>query len=420
MGRFSANSNDVKVTSWLERVRETAGPKNPEVEIAFARVAPLTYFREYNGLVSIPGKSRGRNLLRSKDWRISSAAAQGLGELATTLSGKDALSSTARLTLQAQLASVMCDPSAGNSGCLRAPDLALPDIMRAFAAFKPETLDKALRPLLHEEDVVVRATAAELIAELPPADENSAALIAALSPALKDTSNDAALSLLDALGKQKSARAIEAVKSALDSDDQLIRRRAVAILKANAAGDFSSRIGTVRTRNTIADYRRALARIGKPTHAVVMTKKGSFTVELLPEESPLNVDNFMQLAKRGYFNGITFHRVVPNFVIQGGDPRGDGNGGPGYQIRCEINEVSFERAAVGMALSGKDTGGSQWFVTHSPQPHLDGGYTVFGQVIEGMEVVDRIDRGDEIISVSVTEAATHASNKIGRRVRTLR
>ncbi|MDQ3908536.1 MAG: peptidylprolyl isomerase, partial [Acidobacteriota bacterium] len=135
--------------------------------------------------------------------------------------------------------------------------------------------------------------------------------------------------------------------------------------------------------------------------AVVATDKGAFTVELLPDDAPLNVDNFVELSRRGFFNGVAFHRVVPNFVIQGGDPRGDGNGGPGYQIRCEINEVPYDRGAVGMALSGKDTGGSQWFVTHSPQPHLDGGYTVFGNVSEGLEVIDRLARGDRIRSVVV-------------------
>jgi len=144
--------------------------------------------------------------------------------------------------------------------------------------------------------------------------------------------------------------------------------------------------------------------------AVVDTTKGPFTVELLPGEAPLNVDNFVQLANRGYFNGFTFHRVVPNFVVQDGDPRGDGNGGPGYQIRCEINEVPYDRAAVGMALSGKDTGGSQWFVTHSPQPHLDGGYTVFGHVVAGMEVVDRIVRGDVIRSIVIIQS-TNRSHK---------
>ena len=161
----------------------------------------------------------------------------------------------------------------------------------------------------------------------------------------------------------------------------------------------------MKTRNTTADYQRALARIGKQVRATVTTSKGSFVIELLPAESPLTVDNFVRLARKGYFNGQTIPRVVPNFVIQTGDPRGDQNGGPGYQIRCEINEVPYDRGAVGMALSGKDTGGSQWFVTHSPQPHLDGGYTVFGRVVSGMEVVDNIVRGDVILSVSIVEGA---------------
>jgi cyclophilin family peptidyl-prolyl cis-trans isomerase len=115
----------------------------------------------------------------------------------------------------------------------------------------------------------------------------------------------------------------------------------------------------------------------------------------------LTVLSFVRLARRGYFNGIVWHRVVPNFVIQGGDPRGDGNGGPGYALRCEINQVAYDRGAVGMALSGKDTGGSQWFVTHSPQPHLDGGYTVFGNVIQGLETVDKIARGDKIRRIRI-------------------
>ena len=141
--------------------------------------------------------------------------------------------------------------------------------------------------------------------------------------------------------------------------------------------------------------------------ATVTTNKGRFVIEFFPEDAPLTVDNFVSLARRKYFDGIVFHRVVANFVAQSGDPRGDGNGGPGYQIRCEINQDEYGRGAVGMALSGKDTGGSQWFVTHSPQPHLDGGYTVFGTVSErDMAVVDAIDRGDKIISIRITETGT--------------
>jgi len=248
---------------------------------------------------------------------------------------------------------------------------------------------------------MVRSTAVDILGDLPPSEENTRLLVSALTRALRDDSNDAALSTVGALAKQKNSAANDALKSVLDSKDYLLRRRAATALKTNGVGDFSSRIGTVQTRNTTADYRRALSRVGKTVQAVVTTTKGRFTIELFPSEAPLTVDNFVQLARRGYYRGIVFHRVVPNFVVQVGDPRGDGSGGPGYEIRCEINEASYDRAAVGMALSGKDTGGSQWFVTHAPQPHLDGGYTVFGRVIKGMEIVDSIVRGDSITSIMV-------------------
>jgi hypothetical protein len=156
---------------------------------------------------------------------------------------------------------------------------------------------------------------------------------------MRDADNDAALAILSALAKQKKKEANDAIKTALDSKDHLIRRRAVALLKANGVGDFSDRIGTVQTRNTDADYRRAIGRIGKKPTATVVTTKGAFTIEFLPDNATLTVDNFIQLAKRGYFNGQTVPRVVPNFVVQAGDPRGDQNGGPGYTIRCEINEL---------------------------------------------------------------------------------
>jgi cyclophilin family peptidyl-prolyl cis-trans isomerase len=277
----------------------------------------------------------------------------------------------------------------------------VPEVLRAYASYKPKDLVEVLSTHLEEDDVVVRATAADLLGDLPASQENTRMLVAALPRAQKDNLNDAILSILDSLAKQKNSVANEAIKSSLDSTDYLVRRRAVALLKTNSAGNFSSRIGTVHTRNTNADYKRAVARIGKRVRAVVTTTKGSFTIELLPDEAPLTVDNFAELASRGYYRGITFHRVVPNFVVQLGDPRGDGSGGPGYTIRCEVNEVPYDRGAVGMALSGKDTGGSQWFVTHAPQPHLDGGYTVFGRVVSGMNVVDSIVRGDIIRSITV-------------------
>jgi cyclophilin family peptidyl-prolyl cis-trans isomerase len=109
----------------------------------------------------------------------------------------------------------------------------------------------------------------------------------------------------------------------------------------------------------------------------------------------------VRLAERGYFDGLVVHRVVPNFVIQDGDPTGTGSGGPGYTIRCEYNRLRYEAGMVGMALSGKDTGGSQWFITHSPQPHLNGRYTIFARVVRGMDVVHRIVQGDRVRKVEI-------------------
>ena len=129
------------------------------------------------------------------------------------------------------------------------------------------------------------------------------------------------------------------------------------------------------------------------------TSKGSVTIELRPDLAPGHCDRIRELAREGFYDGIVFHRVVPDFVIQAGDPRGDGLGGPGYTIRDELNLVRYRRGVIGMALSGPDTGGSQFFITLSSQPHLDGGYTAFGRVVGGDEVLDRIVQGDRIVRV---------------------
>jgi cyclophilin family peptidyl-prolyl cis-trans isomerase/HEAT repeat protein len=135
--------------------------------------------------------------------------------------------------------------------------------------------------------------------------------------------------------------------------------------------------------------------------ARIETERGVLELTLFAMDAPLTVHNFTSLARRGYFDGLPFHRVVPNFVVQGGDPRGDGNGGPGSTIRDELNRRRYLRGTLGMALSGPDTGGSQFFVTHSPQPHLDGGYTVFGQLLGGGDVLDRIVQGDRIVRIII-------------------
>ena len=126
-------------------------------------------------------------------------------------------------------------------------------------------------------------------------------------------------------------------------------------------------------------------------------------LRLLPADAPLTAESFLRLARSGYFDGQEWPRVVPNFVVQGGDPRGDTNGGPGYALRDEINRYRYLTGSVGMALSGPDTGGSQFFLTHSPQPHLDGIYTVFGAIAEGQEVAEAILPGDRIQTIRVPQ-----------------
>jgi cyclophilin family peptidyl-prolyl cis-trans isomerase/HEAT repeat protein len=398
MGRLLANKGDERAVAWLRAFREMETGA-PEVEIAFARIAPFLYLRE-TPFNKLSDERLRQGLIR--DWRRMSALAQGLSEIAG-ITAEAAGSGIVSLQADAQ---IILRSWADDANL---PAHAAPDVLRALAAFKANDLGAVLRKHMAAKDVIVRATAAELLGELPIDEANTRLLAEALPVAARDELNDAALSILDSLAKQKTPAANEAIKTMLDAQDMLVRRRAAALLKANGAGDFSQRVAAIAPRNSAADYARALARTTKSVRAVVNTNKGAFIIELLADEAPLNVDNFVQLAQKGYFDNVTFHRVVPNFVVQGGDPRGDGNGGPGYQIRCEINEVPYERGAVGMALSGKDTGGSQWFVTHSPQPHLDGGYTVFGRVVSGMEVVDQIARGDRIRTISVTESAQDAS-----------
>ncbi len=411
LGRVLQGKEDKDALAFLSRLRKRFNNAAPDVEIAFVRISSNAYLSDFGSGTAARTKAQRSLML---DWRSGSGLAQGLGEIAAL---PDSTKNKGLFAEQAQdiLRSMLDYKKSGI--VLRTlvavhSEYAIPDVLRALAAFKPKDLRDVLLDHLDESDVIIRATAAELLGELPVDEINQSALAGALPIALKEKElNDAALAIVESLAKQKTTVANEAIKTALNSPDHLVRRRAVALLKTNGAGDFSARIASVQTLNTLTDYQRAISRIGQDVQAVVATDKGSFTIEFLPGDAPLTVDNFIQLARRGYFNGIRFHRVVPNFVIQDGDPRGDGNGGPGYAIRCEVNQVPYDRAAVGMALSGKDTGGSQWFVTHSPQPHLDGGYTVFGRVISGMEVVDRIIRGDVIRSIVITERRGRASER---------
>lgn len=144
------------------------------------------------------------------------------------------------------------------------------------------------------------------------------------------------------------------------------------------------------------------------TKGIIHTEKGDMTVEFYDNDAPGTVANFTKLAKEGFYDGLTFHRVIPDFVIQGGCPNGTGTGGPGYKIKCETSGGNqyHDRGVLSMAHAGRDTGGSQFFVCHSRNntSHLDGVHTCFGRVVEGLDVIDSIRQGDEITNIEILEA----------------
>ena len=268
------------------------------------------------------------------------------------------------------------------------------------------------RTLLSHADPAVRSVAADLVARQPSIDDVDL-LVAAYGRAQGDPFNDARLSAVSALGaiaaSSTAGRARVAtrfVSVTARPDDYLVRR-----LAADTLPDTRDAWGPalpVVTGRTIADYRDVARRwlapalAGTNPHVVLETERGALDIELLPAEAPLTVAAFLDLVTRRYFDGTRWHRVVPNFVVQDGDPRGDGWGGPGFSIRDEINPVRYDVGTVGMALSGPNTGGSQYFITHSAQPHLDGIYTIFGRVVgggAGTAVLNAIGQGERIRSI---------------------
>jgi cyclophilin family peptidyl-prolyl cis-trans isomerase len=276
---------------------------------------------------------------------------------------------------------------------------AMPALFRALNRIKFEGLQAAARRQLAAKEITVRAAAANTLTDLN--DENFNALTRALQQSKSDNLNDARLALLNALGKYKTPQAVSLVKSSLTDPDQRVRRRASDLLRQMGASAEEIPAGAEPPHDQ-AFYARVRRLMDKKVTVTLHTSKGPIKVEMFAKDSPMTVDNFIELAKKRYFDGVVFHRIVPNFVAQAGE-RDDGGGGPGYQIRCEVNTHLYQRGSLGMALAGKDTGGGQFFFCHSPQPHLDGGYTIFGQVIAGMEAVDKLTRGDVIQRIEVVE-----------------
>jgi cyclophilin family peptidyl-prolyl cis-trans isomerase/HEAT repeat protein len=280
----------------------------------------------------------------------------------------------------------------------------IPPVLGGLVRLKVAEVDRILLERLKDPDPGVREAAARHLGALKPPD-GAEALREAYTTGLSDGGYDARAAALSALAAY-GADAAAALKTALGDRDWAVRVHAARLLAGiEPTGQHWQAIRPAPVAPVAYDDAALVSPPNSP-HAFIDTAKGTIEIELAVLDAPLTVRNFTALAAKGFFNGTAIHRVVPNFVVQDGDPRGDGSGGPGYSIRDELNDRPYLRGTVGMALSWRDTGGSQFFITHSPQPHLDARYTAFGHVVSGMEVVDRIQHGDVIQRIRVWDGKT--------------
>lgn len=282
----------------------------------------------------------------------------------------------------------------------------LPSVLSALVRIEARDAADVVLAAAKEPDYVVRAHAARLIGELkPPAGPD--VLRDAYNRAQADSASRARAAALAALAEYGPAEAAETLKAALADKDWSIRIRAAELLAKLEPGLETRHL--IRPAPGTPPGAYSDPEMVAPPYSprvFIETAKGTIEFELAVLDAPQTSRNFINLARKGFYNGLPIHRVVANFVMQDGDPRGDGEGGPGYTIRDELNDRPYLRGTVGMALSGRDTGGSQFFIAHSPQPHLDGLYTAFGRVVNGMDVVDRIQQGDVIERVRVWDGKT--------------
>jgi cyclophilin family peptidyl-prolyl cis-trans isomerase/HEAT repeat protein len=341
---------------------------------------------------------------------LRALAARDLLMFLTVLSGIDA---DPDWTVRAALANVLgtLTPEAGLPR-LRvlledADQRVIPSVLDSLVRLRAHDTVAILAARLKAEDPVVRAAAARGLGELKAID-HAAALVEAYRFGTRDTTYVARAAALRALADMRASEASSMLRDALADRDWAVRVRAAALLKElEPSIDWTLRTRPAPTVRTAASYDTpSLVAPTVSTQFFIDTDKGTVQCELAVLDAPLTVDHFVGLARRGFFDGLSFHRVVPNFVAQAGDPRGDGEGGPGFTIRDELNQLPYVRGTIGMALDWADTGGSQFFVTSMPQPHLDAEYTAFGRVLSGMEVIDRLQPGDVIRRVRVWDGTT--------------
>jgi cyclophilin family peptidyl-prolyl cis-trans isomerase/HEAT repeat protein len=336
---------------------------------------------------SAAGTAAAMTVIGDPDWRWRGVAAEALG------AARD----------RARLESLLADPDGRVVAC------ALQRLKDVVPAGDSNLVARA-RTLLTHADPAVRSVAADVLADAPDVGDVDR-LVSAYQRADGDPFDDARLSAVGALAAVADASAAgrlavvnRFVSTVGRPDDYLVRR--LAMDRLSEAAEAWGRGGQIVTGRTDADYREIVRRYllpalqGQPNPQVsIETDRGTLTLELLPSSAPITVAAFLALVDRHYFDGQRWHRVVPDFVVQAGDPRGDGWGGPGSVLRDEINPVRYGSGTVGLALSGPDTGGSQFFITLTQQPHLDGTYPVFGRVTGGQAILPLIAQGDRIRSI---------------------
>lgn len=390
MMRSPAPHEALAATEALARLGDVAGGAIPllEARIADPSLHPALRRAALDALARVaPGSARraARAAAASPHWRLRAAASAALAgarapELDVLLRDSDGRVATAALQARIQTAN------------------------DSLHVLRPELVEA-----LRSDDAGVRTAALRALRRL--ADPSTMpALLDAYAAAVREPAGDVAPAALEAIAalRSESRDPARAFFARFDRPADPILHRLAVERFGRAAVDAWGEPTPIATDRTAADYERIVRRWitpaleGAPAPVMkIVTPSGEMALRLFPADAPLTVQSFADLADARYFDGQEWPRVVPNFVVQGGDPRGDTSGGPGYSLRDEISRHRYDAGTLGMALSGPDTGGSQFFVTHSPQPHLDGIYAVFGELLEGAEVATTLLPGDGIHSIRI-------------------
>ncbi len=363
----------------LRRLLEKGGPAAGGAAIALAKVSRQSPDRFFAAV----------NLERFAEPAGLRSYIQALGELG----GSEAVAALRGLLSQ------NIEAPNGSAGYL-----ALPTTIAALARAHDPDFPAILRTFLTSHDGVVLRAALEAYQPDPKDKRPWETLLQAYAGIAKTDDAETKVSLLIRLESWlQEPDVISALRGILQDRNRNACIAAARLLRKSGDQEASNLQCRSEARLPTTVYSTIAGARKDRSVAIIETSRGRIEIDLFREEAPITVANFESLALKHYFDNLQFMRVVPFFVVQTGDPRNDQEGGPGYSIRCEINRRPYERGSIGMALAGKDTGGSQFFIAISPQPHLDGGYTCFGRVISGMQIVDSLVPGDRILRITIEE-----------------